>query len=268
MLGQEVPYFLAIFLLTDAKSAEDSALVLTSSLIKTSFIFMKKEYASYLLEKTRQDYNSIAQDFSGTRASIWPETKFLFDKYLLSGEKVLDLGCGNGRYFEYLKGKNVDYSGVDVSEGLIKIAESRYPEASFQTADALNLPFPDDFFDKIVSIAVFHHIPSEELRIQFLKEARRVLRPGGIIILTVWNFREAKEFFLYLKFVILKLFGSKLDFGDFLEPWGKKALRYYHYFSKKEMIGLAEKANLKVKEIGIVKNERGNRRNAYLVAGK
>ncbi len=88
------------------------------------------------------------------------------------------------------------------------------------------------------------------------------------MILTVWNFREAKEFFLYFKFVVSKLIGSKLDFGDFLEPWGKKAMRYYHYFSKKEMINLAKRTGLKIKEIGIVKNERGNRRNTYLVAEK
>ena len=229
---------------------------------------MEKEYALYLLKKTKEDYNLIADDFSRTRSSIWPETKFLFDKYLIPGEKILDLGCGNGRYFECLKEKKTEYFGVDNSEGLIKIAKSRYPQADFQTSDALNLPFPADFFDKLVGIAVFHHIPSEEFRIRFLKEAKRVLKPGGILILTVWNFREAKEFFLYFKFIILKLLGSKLDLGDFLEPWGKKALRYYHYFSKKELIRLTEKAELKVREIGIVKNEKGNRRNTYLVAEK
>ncbi len=229
---------------------------------------MEKECALYLLEKTKEDYNLIAEEFSRTRSSIWPETKSLFDRYLLPGEKILDLGCGNGRYFEYLKGKDVDYFGVDISERLINIAKSRYPKAIFQTADALNLPFPDDFFDKAVGIAVFHHIPSEDFRIRFLQEVKRVLKPGGTLILTVWNFREAKEFLLYFKFIILKLFGSKLDFGDFLEPWGKKALRYYHYFSKKELISLLKKAELSLKETGILKNERGNRRNTYLVAKK
>jgi ubiquinone/menaquinone biosynthesis C-methylase UbiE len=229
---------------------------------------MEKEYAEYLLKKIKKDYNLIAEDFSITRSSIWPETKSLFDRYLFSGEKILDLGCGNGRYFEYLKDKNINYFGVDISENLIRIAKNKYPEANFQVADALNLPFPDNFFDKAIGVAVFHHIPSKELRFQFLKEVKRVLKPGGILILTVWNFREAKEFFLYFKFVILKIFGSKLDFGDFLEPWGKKILRYYHYFSKKELDDLTKRVRLKVEEIGVVKNERGNRRNTYLIAEK
>lgn len=241
---------------------------------------MNKKYAAFLLEKTKADYNLIADDFSRTRSSIWPETKAIFDKYLSAKERVLDLGCGNGRYFEYLKDKDIDYFGgeadetnslyfgVDGSDKLISIATGRYPTARFQTADALNLPFSDNFFDKIISVAVFHHIPSEELRIKFLQEARRVLKPGGMIILTVWNFKETKEFLLYLKFFILKLFGSKLDFGDFLEPWGSRVTRYYHYFSKKELKYLPQKAGLKIKETGIIQNGRGNRRNSYLILEK
>jgi SAM-dependent methyltransferase len=229
---------------------------------------MKKDYALYLLEKTRQDYNLIADDFSRTRSSIWPETKSLFDRYLFTRERVLDLGCGNGRYYEYFKEKGLDYHGLDNSEKLVEVARKRYKEADFRVGDALNLPFSDNFFDKVISIAVFHHIPSEEFRISFLKEVKRVLKPKGTLILTVWNFKEAKEFLTYFKYVILKFFGSKLDAGDFLEPWGKKALRYYHLFSKKELVSLAQKTGLEVKEIGIVRNERGNRRNTFLVAQK
>lgn len=229
---------------------------------------MNKEYAKYILEKTKQDYNLIAEEFSRTRSAIWPETKSLFDRYLFFEEKTLDLGCGNGRYFEYLKDKKVNYFGVDNSEKLIGIAKNRYPGVHFQVADVLNLPFLDNFFDKVISIATFHHIPSEKFRKNFLNEAKRVLKPGGILILTVWNFKEFKEFFIYFKFIILKLFGSKLDFGDFLEPWGKKAVRYFHFFSKKELINLSKAVNLEVREIGIIRNERGNRRNTYLVVQK
>ena len=229
---------------------------------------MDRKYAEYLLKKTKEDYNLIAEEFSKTRSAIWPETEALFNKHLIPEEKVLDLGCGNGRYFEYLKKKKVNYFGVDNSDKLIEIAKSRYPGANFQIADAFNLPFLDNFFDKVISIAVLHHMPSKEYRLQFLKEIKRVLKPKGVLILTVWNFRELKEFFLYFKFVVLKLFGSKLDFGDFLEPWAKKAVRYFHYFSKKELINLAKKVNLEIREIGVIRNKRGNRRNTYLVTQK
>lgn len=230
---------------------------------------MDRKYAEYLLNKTKQDYNLIADDFSRTRFKIWPEIVFLLDKYALVGEKILDLGCGNGHFFEYFEGKGVDYFGVDNSGKLIGIAKNEHPSGNFQVADALSLPFPDNFFDNIFSIAVFHHIPSGELRLQFLREAKRVLKTNGVLVLIVWNFREFKEFFLLFKSIVLKILKlSKLDFGDFLEPWGDKTVRYYHYFKKGELVDLAGKAGLKVEEIGIIKNEKGNRRNTFLVAEK
>ena len=71
--------------------------------------------------------------------------KFLF-KDLKEGEKILDLGCGNGRWYKIFKEKKVDYFGLDNSEKLIEIAKENFPEAKFFVGDALNLPFPDNFF--------------------------------------------------------------------------------------------------------------------------
>jgi len=230
---------------------------------------MKKEYAEWLLQKTKEDYNSIADDFSRTREKTWEEIEFLFRDYLKAGDKILDLGCGNGRYFPLFKEKKVEYFGIDFSEKIIEIAINKYPEANFQRRDGLNLPFPKNFFDKIYSIATLHHIPSEELRIQFLKEIKRALKPKGLLILTVWKFHQFKEIHLLLKYIILKLIGkSKLDWKDMFEPWGKKIERYYHWFSKKELEKLAKEANFKIEKIGIVKNQRGNRRNIYIIAEK
>jgi len=230
---------------------------------------MDRKFAEYLLEKTKEDYDLIAEEFSRTRREVWPELNFLFENYLISGEKVLDLGCGNGRWFELFQEKNVDYFGIDSSEKLVEIARKNYSEARFQTADALNLPFPNNYFDKIYSIAVLHHIPSEEFRLKFLAEAKRVLKPEGFLILVVWKFHQPKEIFLLFKYTILKIFGkSKLNFKDIFEPWGKKIERYYHCFSQRELIALVKKTDFRIRENGIVKNEKGNRQNIYLIAEK
>ena len=69
---------------------------------------MNLDYAEYLLKKTIQDYNLIAEEFSRTRERIWPEMRFLFDEYLIPGEKILDIGCGNGRFLEIFKEKKVE----------------------------------------------------------------------------------------------------------------------------------------------------------------
>jgi ubiquinone/menaquinone biosynthesis C-methylase UbiE len=227
---------------------------------------MDEKYAKYLLDKTKNDYNLIAQDFSRTRGNIWEEIKFLFDDYLTAGEKVLDLGCGNGRFYETFKNKDIQYFGLDASEKLIEIAKKKYPKADFRTGEALKIPFPNNYFNKVYSIAVLHHIPSKELRINFLKEAKRILRPNGKMILTVWKLNNRS---LLLKYTILKIFGkNKMDFKDTLEPWAQKTERYYHWFSKKELVKLIKQTGFRIENIGVIKNKTGNRKNIYLIAAK
>ena len=228
---------------------------------------MKQEYAERLLKKTKEDYDKIAEEFSTTREKVWKEIGFLFDDYVTPGDKILDLGCGNGRFFELLKDKDINYIGVDFSEKLIEIAKKKYPKVKFQVADALDLPFPNNYFDKIYSIAVLHHIPSKEFRLQFLKETRRILKPNGLLILTVWKPKSKKDWNLFLKYTTLKLVG-KLGRGDVFQPWGKKMERYFHFFSEEELSGLIKEAKFKIIKKGIVENEKGNRRNIYLVIEK
>ena len=229
---------------------------------------MDKEYAKKILEETKENYNLISEDFSITRDKFWEELGFL-SKYVNDSDKVLDLGCGNGRLSELFQGKNLDYFGVDFSERLIGIAGKKHPQLKFQVADALNLPFPDNFFDKVFSIAVLHHIPSRELRLKFMTEAKRTLKPGGSLFITVWKFHKIEALLLIFKSTILKLFGlSKLDFGDIMEPWGKKIKRYYHCFSGRELKRDMLEAGFRVQDFRIVKNKRGNRQNIYLSAQK
>jgi tRNA (uracil-5-)-methyltransferase TRM9 len=229
---------------------------------------MDLEYAKFILEKTKENYNLIAKEFSATRREIWEELNFLFSD-LKEGEKVLDLGCGNGRWYKVFKEKKVDYFGIDNSEKLIEIAKENFPEAKFFVGDAMNLPFPDNFFDKVYSIALLHHIPSEDFRIKVLKEAKRVLKPEGMLILTCWKIHRLREILTLLKHTFLKSIGkSKLDFKDIFLPWGKKTLRYYHCFSKKELEKLVEKSGFEILESGVVKNKRGNRQNYYIVCKK
>ncbi len=229
---------------------------------------MEKEYAQQLLDRIKNDYNEIADGFARTRQNVWEEILFLFD-YFKRGDRILDLGCGNARYLPAITARGGEYFGVDNSEELVRIAKDKYPSENIRIADALKLPFEDNFFDVIYSVAVLHHIPSKFLRLQFLQEAKRVLRTGGYFILTVWKFKQQKEIKLQFKYNILKLIGkSGMDFNDILEPFDSRVDRYYHCFSQRELVGLAKKAGFKVVKIGLVNNERGNRNNIYLVAQK
>lgn len=226
---------------------------------------MDKDYANYLLTKTKKDYNKIAKQFSASRNHVWEEITPLFDK--IKGGEVLDVGCGNGRFFKIFKEEGMDYVGVDFSSELVKIAKDKYPEGNFRQADGLDLPFSGNSFEAVVSIAVLHHIPSFDLRLKFLKEIKRVLKDEGIVILTVWRMPFWKRLKLLLRFSFRKICGvTKLDFKDVFVPWGE-VKRYIHIFSERELRRLVKKAGFKIKESGkkIRDNGQGN---IYIVAEK
>jgi len=229
---------------------------------------MEKEYAEYLLKKTKEDYNLIAEDFSRTRWNIWSEFS-IFRDFVREGDKILDVGCGNGRLLELLKDKKINYTGVDVSKKLIEVAKKRYPQNNFLVADNLNLPFSDNNFDKVFSIAVLHTIPSQDLRKKATFELKRVLKTGGLLIVTVWDMWRKDTLPLLLKHSFLKLTGkSKLDFGDVFVPWSNKTKRFYHFFTKKELQSLVKIVGFDIIKKGIAKNETGRRSNVYLIAKK
>ena len=230
---------------------------------------MDEQYAKYLLERVNRNYNLIAKDFSRTRSKPWYESRFLFSDYLFSGDKVLDLGCGNGRNVIYFNEKLTEYYGVDNSSELISLAKKKYPQKDFRVNSALNLSFHGDFFDKVYSIAVLHQIPSEKLRLKFLKEAKRVLKPKGLLVLTVWKLNRIDHLMLALKSSFMKLIKkSKLDYGDVLIPWGDKIERYYHLFSEKGLAELVERAGFKTIEFGTIKSDDNDRQNVYIIAQK
>jgi tRNA (uracil-5-)-methyltransferase TRM9 len=261
-------YFLDNFLFALVKSSGVLILALVNSFIVVSREFMDRDYAKYLLEKNRRDYDLIAEDFSKTRWRIWPEFG-IFKRYVKDGDSILDVGCGNGRLLELFKDRKIDYLGVDISQKLIEIAKRKHPQEDFLVADNLNLPFPDNNFDKVFSVAVLHTIPSKELRRKALVELKRVLKPKGLLILIAWNMWRKEMFPLILKHCFLKLIGkSKLDLRDVFISWADKTERYYHVFTQAELRVLTEESGFKIVKRGTVKNERGRRSNLYLIAEK
>ncbi len=99
------------------------------------------------------------------------------------GHDVLDLCCGQGNVAEALAASECKATGADFSPAMLTLARSRVPAATFVGADAQLLPFPDARFDAVVSNLGICHIPDQ---LQALREARRVLRPGGRFAMTVW----------------------------------------------------------------------------------
>ncbi len=223
-------------------------------------IRMKAEYANEILKMSRRGYEKISHDFSQTRKIFWEELSFLKD-YINDGDNILDLGCGNGRFLELIGDKKIKYSGIDSSESFIKQAKETYGHiGEFTHGDALSLPYKDSSFDTIVSFGVLHHIPSKKLRKQFLREAHRVMKKDGLLILTVWNLWNERLTPVIKKHAMQKLLGkSKLDFKDVFLPFGKKDnVRYLHAFTKREIRSLLKNSGFRIDELCFVKRRSGN----------
>ncbi len=200
---------------------------------------MKQEKIKEILEKNKNDWNNLAEEFSQTRHNLWFELEDL-KSYVKKGDRILDLGCGNGRLFE-LFDQGVNYLGVDQSSRLIELAKTKFPSGNFIVADALNLPFKDEF-DVIFSIALFHHLPSKELRLKVLKNCYTLLKPGGFLICMVWNFFQP---WLIWKYNIGKIIlGFRNVFIPFKARSGK-IKRYYYAFTKRGLKNLVKKAGFK-----------------------
>ncbi len=98
-------------------------------------------------------------------------------------EALLDVGCGTGFLINILaRRKPARYCGLDLSGEMIRVAEGKaIPGAEFTEGSADRLPYPDGSFDIVACSQSFHHYPYPEKAMQ---EAKRVLKPGGLYILS------------------------------------------------------------------------------------
>ena len=138
---------------------------------------------------------SGALEFTGERfvpgvpGEIWYEHwhRYHFVAPLVAGREVLDIACGYGYGSALLARRAKHVTGGDISSEAIEHARVRYAATAnveFRLADCAALPFADASFDAVVSFETIEHIAAQDI---FLDEVRRVLRPGGLVILSCPN---------------------------------------------------------------------------------
>jgi len=216
---------------------------------------MRKKFIDKIRDDLKRAYEAIAEEFDQSRKTQWNEFEY-FKKYITNNAKILDLGCGNGRLFDVLNEKKVDYIGIDASSSIIDKARINYPNAEFKLGDMANLDFPDENFDAVFAVASFHHIPDKKLRNHVLSEVNRVLKPKGIFIVMVWNLFQWKYIKAFISSILSFIihFGFKYSWNDLWIKWGDYPIRrYYHAFLPSELSSYFKNNKWKIEEFYFVK---------------
>lgn len=159
------------------------------------------------MENVIDIYNDKCKEFDVARYTIWTEVQEYITS-LAKGSSILEVGCGNGKN---MCDDGYVWTGCDASEKLVSICIEKGLNAHL--VDACNLPYKDDSFDAVMSVAMIHHLSTIERRIQAMSEMYRVLKPGGTCFVTMVKASKScnKTF---------KLGGRQ---------------RYYHLFEKEEL---------------------------------
>jgi len=153
---------------------------------------------------------------------------------LSPGQRLLDVGCGDGILGMLVRNRFDEIYGVDISDKAIEAAQRRGIKAYKVNLNVEGLPFEDDYFDSLTCLATLQLIYDI---IFALREFHRVLKPGGEIILTVPNMRTYWRIF---KLVVLGYFPRTS-----LDPEGYDG-GTLHYFCYRNLKDLLEKTGFKV----------------------
>lgn len=223
-----------------------------------------------LNDLNRQFYSERAGEFDATRKHDWPGWQKTVDLLQPQPEgratRILDIGCGNGRFAHFLLGEHpigtVDYTGVDQSRELLAVAESecvggegdslRWQTLDL-TSDEIGGAILPDRFQLIVAFGLLHHIPSQEYRRRLISFMADRLVEGGILVFTVWRFDQSERFRSkiiswqdYNRTAVERIDLQELEDGDYLMSFGdtRRSARYCHAPDEAEISDLTASLGL------------------------
>ena len=247
---------------------------------------MKQGTQARLLALNREFYATVAEPFDATRAGLpigWQALqRWLPTCSVEHPLRVLDVGCGNGRWARCLEAWGIpcEYTGVDADRQLLHLAADNTRaltkvQSTFHVADFTKpgweaaLRLEPASFDCVVCFAALHHVPGYQLRREVVQALAALLAPAGVLIFSHWQFLQSERFVRkQITWQTIGLTDDEIEPGDALLPWrqGSYAVRYVHQIDEKEMAALAADASLQVATTFYADGKEGNL-NLYAVMG-
>lgn len=146
----------------------------------------KSEAPEAFRDFERNGWNEVGANYAQGFAAFTAEfaSPLLEVTSLQPGQKLLDVACGPGQIAGLAISRGIEAAGIDISQEMIDIANTRVPTGTFKVADAEALPFEDNSFDAATCGYGIIHLPNPE---NALREMARVVKPGGKIAVSVWS---------------------------------------------------------------------------------
>eukprot|EP01089_Gocevia_fonbrunei_P020808 TRINITY_DN7829_c0_g4_i1.p1 TRINITY_DN7829_c0_g4~~TRINITY_DN7829_c0_g4_i1.p1 ORF type:complete len:507 (+),score=67.14 TRINITY_DN7829_c0_g4_i1:300-1820(+) len=208
-----------------------------------------KQTSSVEEQHVHKVYDEIARQFGETRQKPWPKI-MNFLQGIEIGSLVCDVGCGSGRYLGV--NDNLFKIGTDRSLPLLEICKEN-GHKHILWSDNLILPFRNNCFDVVISIAVIHHFSTLQHRLEAVRELVRILKDGGKVMIYVWAMEQKKNekrrFLQQDVFVTWKKPKNKeISEGDAGSEQFEVFNRFYHVFKEGELEELVGQ----IKELQII----------------
>ncbi|MBD3250297.1 MAG: methyltransferase domain-containing protein [Candidatus Pacebacteria bacterium] len=198
---------------------------------------------------------------------------------------VLDLGCGNGRFAQFLK-ENVSswlsYHGMDCNAHLLFSAQTTVSQLNIAAKlDHLDLIYnllcgqletilrPE--YDLIAAFGLLHHVPGLRTRINLLRLLGERLSKSGLMIMTAWQFGAEKRFDdRQIDPQTIGIDPELLEQDDYILDWkrGEEAVRYCHWIKPAEMQEIAQQADLEIIDQFAADGKSKELNNYYLLQAK
>jgi SAM-dependent methyltransferase len=213
---------------------------------------MREEVVQRLLDLNREFYDAQADSFSGSRVTPQPGFVRLLPYLPQPCPRFLDVGCGNGRFAEFLQAhKRIgEFVGVDFSEELLADA-AKHAVGTFYQRNLLAPGCLDGLgiFSAISCLAVMHHLPGKANRLRLLQEIKEHLGGNGRLLISNWQFMDsARQRRKVQDWAEIGLTAADVEPNDYLLAWrrGGFALRYACHIDASETAELAAAAGFSI----------------------